>query len=77
MPSSSTASWTTPKPPPAISTATEFSCAIQDVAPRLAYACILKAQSLMRPGKDTPEYKAVAMAREDLEKKLAVQAAAC
>ncbi len=45
------------------------------LSPRLAYACILKAQSLMQPGKDTPEYKAVAMAREDLERKLAVQAA--
>ncbi len=45
------------------------------LSPRLAYACILKAQSLMQQFKDTPEYKSVAMAREDLEKKLAAQAA--
>jgi tetratricopeptide (TPR) repeat protein len=46
------------------------------LSPRLAYACIVKAQSLMQRFKDTPEYKSVAMAREDLEKKLAVQPAA-
>ena len=45
------------------------------LSPRLAYACILKAQSLMQPFKDTPEYKSVALAREDLEKKLAAQPA--
>jgi tetratricopeptide (TPR) repeat protein len=43
------------------------------LSPRLAYACMLKAQSLMQPFKDTPEYKSVAMAREDLGKKLAAQ----
>ncbi len=45
------------------------------LSPRLAYACILKSQSLMQQFKDTPEYKSVAMAREDLEKKLAAQSA--
>ena len=45
-------------------------------SPRLAYACILKSQSLMQPFKDTPEFKSVAQAREDLEKKLAAQSAA-
>ena len=45
------------------------------LSPRLAYACILKAQSLMQQFKDTPEYKSVAAAREDLEKKLAAQPA--
>ena len=43
------------------------------LSPRLAYACILKSQSLMQV-KNTPEYNSVAMAREDLEKKLAAQA---
>jgi len=45
------------------------------LSPRLAYACILKSQSLMQPFKDTPEYTSVAMVREDLEKKLATQPA--
>jgi tetratricopeptide (TPR) repeat protein len=42
---------------------------------RLAYACLLKSQSLMQQFKDTPEYKSVAIAREDLEKKLGSQPA--
>jgi len=41
----------------------------------LAYACILKAQSLMQPLKNTPAYNSVATVREELEKKLATQAA--
>jgi tetratricopeptide (TPR) repeat protein len=45
------------------------------LSPRLAYACILKAQSLMQQFKDTPEYKSVALAREDLEKRLGAQPA--
>ncbi len=45
------------------------------LSPRLAYACILKAQSLMQQFKDTPEYKSVVQAREDMEKKLATQPA--
>jgi tetratricopeptide (TPR) repeat protein len=45
------------------------------LSPRLAYACILKAQSLMQPLKNTPAYNSVAAAREELEKKLATQAA--
>jgi tetratricopeptide (TPR) repeat protein len=45
------------------------------LSPRLAYACILKSQALMQPFKDTPEYKSVVEAREDLEKKLAAQPA--
>ena len=45
------------------------------LSPRLAYACILKSQSMMQPFKDTPEYTSVAMVREDLEKKLATQPA--
>jgi tetratricopeptide (TPR) repeat protein len=45
------------------------------LSPRLAYACILKAQSLMQPLKNTPAYNSVATAREELEKKLATQAA--
>jgi tetratricopeptide (TPR) repeat protein len=45
-------------------------------APRLAYACVLKAQSLMGNLKDTPEFNSVARAREELEKKLAAQPAA-
>jgi tetratricopeptide (TPR) repeat protein len=40
------------------------------LSPRLAYACILKAQSLMQQFKDTPEYKSVVEAREGLETKL-------
>jgi tetratricopeptide (TPR) repeat protein len=43
------------------------------LSPRLAYACILKSQSLMQV-KNTPEYNSVALARDDLEKKLAAQA---
>ena len=43
---------------------------------RLAYACILKSQSLMQEFKDTPEYHSVARVREDLEKELATQPAA-
>ena len=46
---------------------------------RLAYACILKAQSLMTKTntkfEDTPEFNSVALARADLEKKLAAQSA--
>jgi tetratricopeptide (TPR) repeat protein len=44
-------------------------------SPRLAYACILKSQSLMQQFKNTPEYNSVARAREDLEKKLGAQPA--
>ena len=49
-------------------------------SPRLAYACLLKSQTLMlkswaRNSKDTPEVKAVDLAREDLEQKLAGQSA--
>ncbi len=43
-------------------------------SPRLAYACLLKSQSLMRNFKDTPGFNSVARAREELEKKLAAQA---
>jgi tetratricopeptide (TPR) repeat protein len=46
------------------------------LSPRLAYACILKAQSLMQPLKNTPAYNSVATVREELEKKVATQAAA-
>jgi tetratricopeptide (TPR) repeat protein len=42
------------------------------LSPRLAYACILKSQSMMQEFKDAPEYKTVVEAREGLEKKLAV-----
>ena len=45
------------------------------LSPRLAYACLLKSQSLMRNLKDAPELKSVVLAREDLEKKLAAQSA--
>ena len=45
------------------------------LSPRLAYACIVKSESLMQPFKDTPEYKSVVEAREGLEKKLSVQPA--
>lgn len=45
------------------------------LSPRLAYACILKSQSLLQPYQNTPEYNSVAMAREDLEKKLAARPA--
>jgi tetratricopeptide (TPR) repeat protein len=45
------------------------------LSPRLAYACILKSQSLMQQFKDAPEYKSVVEARSDLEKRLALQAA--
>jgi tetratricopeptide (TPR) repeat protein len=43
---------------------------------RLAYACLVKAQSLMQRSKDTSEFSSVALARADLEKKLATQSAA-
>jgi tetratricopeptide (TPR) repeat protein len=49
-------------------------------SPRLAYACLLKSQSLMlkswaRNSKDTSEMKPVDLAREDLEQKLGGQSA--
>lgn len=37
---------------------------------RLAYACLLKSQSLMQKSKDTPDFKSVTLAREEMEKKL-------
>lgn len=43
---------------------------------RLAYACLVKAQSLMQRSKDRSEFSSVALARADLEKKLATQSAA-
>jgi tetratricopeptide (TPR) repeat protein len=43
---------------------------------QLAYACLLKAQSLMQPFKDTPEFNSMAQTRLELEKKLPVQSAA-
>lgn len=43
------------------------------LSPRLAYACILKSQSMMRTFKDAPELNSVAAAGKDLEKKLAAQ----
>src|SRR5207237_8558172 len=44
-------------------------------SPRLAYACLLKSQSLMQNLKGTPEFNSVALAREDLEKKVGAQSA--
>jgi tetratricopeptide (TPR) repeat protein len=43
--------------------------------PRLAYACLVKSESLLRPFKDTPDFKSVALAREDLGKRLTTLAA--
>ena len=44
-------------------------------SPRLAYACLLKSQSLMQNFKDTPESNPLALARQGLEKKLGAQSA--
>jgi tetratricopeptide (TPR) repeat protein len=44
-------------------------------APRLAYACVFKSQSMMGNLKDTPEFNSVARVREEMEKKLAAQPA--
>jgi tetratricopeptide (TPR) repeat protein len=43
---------------------------------RLAYACLLKSELLMKSLKDAPDMKTVVEAREDLGKKLAAQAEA-
>ena len=40
-------------------------------SPGLAYACLLKSQALLGKSEGTPEFKAVELARADIEKKLA------
>jgi tetratricopeptide (TPR) repeat protein len=45
------------------------------LSPRLAYACLLKSESLMKPYRDTPEFKPIVTAREEMERKLAGRAA--
>ena len=45
------------------------------LSPELAYACLVKAQSLLQSRSATPEFNSIVQAREDLEKKLAKQSA--
>jgi tetratricopeptide (TPR) repeat protein len=45
------------------------------LSPRLAYACLLKSEALMKPFRDTPEFKPIVTARQEMEKKLAGKAA--
>jgi tetratricopeptide (TPR) repeat protein len=44
------------------------------VSPRLAYACLLKAESLMQQPRNASELNSIVQARKDLEKKPAAQA---
>jgi tetratricopeptide (TPR) repeat protein len=41
------------------------------LSPELAYACLLKSQSLLQNSEASPEFKSIVLAREDLENKLA------
>lgn len=45
------------------------------LSPELAYACLLKTQSLLQKSEPTPEFNSIVRAREELEKKLAGRSA--
>ena len=45
------------------------------LSPELAYACLLKAQSLLQKSGPTPEFNSIVRAREEMEKKLAGRSA--
>ena len=45
------------------------------LSPEFAYACLLKAQSLLHKSEPTPEFNSIVRARKELEKKLAGRSA--